>query len=661
MESIKKEKENQRKTNKMFVKGSTLNGLNGGEIIKSSTMRLNREYLISQDTANKFNSYVSFNPFPVFNDGVAMSYDKDGNLLQDQGSGVGTPGVRSLFNKAGAVVLGSSDGNMDVNVVSDIASSWRISNNVPLMDNVESRRAIRTHSGCSIKELVIASENGDLGRSTYDFSDFMYCKHLGKISNNYLITLRRFPLPVDDYISTLGIDEGTRRSKDIRSKNVQSIGCLVTWMGTPGNEMSNLLKYSYSMPYKEQEAKWEEDSTNADANTSILNSVASMFDKTYQQQYQQGMVGASFNNVVGKFFNVGDPPYSISQVRQFQDSNKVYGPVDAIKSTYMRGSEGLKFDQNITLVFDYELRSYNGINGRQAMLDLLSNILNVTYSTGTFWGGGYKGIGAHQNNIFTNLNIFKTKGGFTDFADSFAKDYSNLTGSLKSSIASNGGLLQTVKNFMNQLGGMLVGGALNKLGRPHKVMLNSLLSPAPVGFWHVTIGNPHHPIMSMGNMILKNTTIEHYGPLGLDDFPTGIKVTCELTRGKPRDIRDIEKIYMHGNDRIYTSMGPKVFEMYKHAKEYKEGKKELDSRYKQAIEQSISEGAEPTIGPGLEGHVTTSDLKSMSSILQKYFGHQDTYSIYVAACEQENGAHKKKKAGTAGGDSRARGTGKSVI
>ena len=121
---------------------------------------------------------------------------------------------------------------------------------------------------------------------------------------------------------------------------------------------------------------------------------------------------------------------------------------------------------------------------------------------------------------------------------------------------------------MNQLGGMLIGGMLNNFGRPQKQLVNSLLSPAPVGFWHLTIGNPHHPIMSLGNMILKNTTIEHYGPLGLDDFPTGIRVTCELERGKSRDIRDIEKIYMHGNDRIYTSMGPKVFDMYEHSQEY---------------------------------------------------------------------------------------------
>jgi hypothetical protein len=49
------------------------------------------------------------------------------------------------------------------------------------------------------------------------------------------------------------------------------------------------------------------------------------------------------------------------------------------------------------------------------------------------------------------------------------------------------------------------------------------------------------------------------------------------------------------------------------------------------------------------------DIQRMSHVLQKYFGHTDTYSVYVSACEQEMGAHKKKKKGTAGGDSSVQG------
>jgi hypothetical protein len=242
------------------------------------------------------------------------------------------------------------------------------------------------------------------------------------------------------------------------------------------------------------------------------------------------------------------------------------------------------------------------------------------------------------------MKVFKAKGGFTDFVEAFAEDLSDMGSRAKSSIQSNGGFLETLKKIGNSLGGMLAAGFLNKMGRPQKQQLNSLLSPAPIGFWHLTIGNPHHPIMSMGNMILKSAQIEHYGPLGLDDFPTGLKVTCTLTRGKPRDIRDIEKLYMKGNDRIYSPMGPKVFDMYKNAKEYKSGDKS----------RPLVGDASSTVMAG--GHTETiSDLEGMKHVIQKYFGHVDTQSIMVASMEQEMGAGKKRKKGTAGGDSSKQG------
>lgn len=642
-------------TNKMFISKTALNN---NKMV--SKIRTNRDYLISHRTASDLNTYVSFSPFKVFNDGFQPNYDKieikeNGKVIgyryveKEPQKGPGTPGVRSIFNKHGAVIVGSSSGKVTTSdIITGLANEWRISNNVPLMDNRASRTAIKQHSGCTVKELVEASSKGYLGRATYDFSDFMYCKHLGKISNNYLITLRRFPLPVDDYISTLGTNESTILDKDITSQNCQSLGCLVTWMGTPGNEMSNLLKYSFNMPFKSQTAKWE-DQPNADSSSKYANGVAALFDETYRKQYMAGQASTAGNAILGKFFKVDDAPYQ--GYNAFRDEHtKVYGPVDSIRTTYMRSDEGLTFDQKFTITFDYELRSYNGINGRQAMLDLLSNILNVTYTTGTFWGGGYKATGAHQNNLFTNMNIFKANGGAADFFDAFSKDVTNIGKKFGQEISNQGGIKNMIKTVFNQLGGLLIGGALNKLGRPVKVMTNALLSPAPIGFWHLTIGNPHHPIMSVGNLVLRNTTIEHYGPLGLDDFPTGLKVTCELERGKPRDLRDIEKIYMKGNDRIYTSMGPKIFDMYEHSKEYKskwpEGQK--------PVKVVGNPSSEITVGSNKENSVKINNIGEMQHVLQKYFGHADTYSIYVAACEQETGAHKKKKGGPADGDSSAK-------
>ena len=596
-------------------------------------VRYNRTQLLSKDVAKDLNTYLNFGVFPTYAD-TSIPYYKNGKLTDAPGAkaGVGTPGVRSIFNRSGAMILGSYDGkyNIDVSKGDPINTHpWRIANNVPLMDSPLTRQRIRRSSGCSIRELVKASKRGEMGQETYAYSDFMYCKHLGKVSNNYLITLRRFPLPVDDYIGARG--ENGRHRRSMASKQSACIGCMVNWIGVSGNEMSNLLKYSYKMPFKWQDSEWQDQQQNADANGGVLNGIFSIFDSKYQQQYMAGYSGEAANKAFEAFGVKGLSAGPYKDHASFRDKNKVYGPVDSIRGTYIRSEDGLTFDHKLSLVFEYELRSYNGINAKQAMLDLLANILNVTYTTGTFWGGGFKGFAAHQSNVFANLNIMKCRGGFTDFVDALAKDLSNGMKSLGDMS------IKDIGSMLNKVGGMLMAGMLNSLGRPQKAMYNSLLSPAPIGFWHVTIGNPKRPIMSIGNLIITNVTVEHSGPLGLDDFPTGLKVTVELDRGKPRDIRDIEKLYMQGIDRVYTSMSDKIYDMYKNAELYKATRTNPD-KYEPVTNTATVDLAVT------QATVTVKDFDKVQGSLQKYFGTTDTYSIYVPAAEQEYGAGKKRPA-----------------
>lgn len=647
-------------------------------------VKYDRVHLLSKEDAEELNTYLNFGVFPTFAETYKPVYRENSYERASEEEASGTPGVRSLFNRAGAVILGFTEGSGDGYNDIDIRKGepkdthyWRIGNNVPLMDSPRARQRIRRSSGCSIKELVRDSQNGFMGQETYAYSDFMYCKHLGKVSNNYMVTLRRFPLPVDDYIGAYGEalptdkcgwtdNDGSYSRLDRSAKNSPCIGCMVTWMGVSGNELSNILKYNYKMPFKELEASFEQgQNIDADANTGLLSSMFSVFDSQYQKQYQAGYASTSANaffSHLGIGSALGDAPYKgLANLRD--ERTKVWGPIDSIRHVYYRDDKGLTFEQKITLVFEYELRSYNGINGRQAMLDLISNILNVTYTTGSFWGGGHRGFGAHQSNIFANLNIFKARGGFTNFVDAFALDLVNLSDKLQGYFAEGDALTQ-LKGLLNQVGGMLMSGVLNKLGRPQKGFYNALLSPAPIGFWHVTIGNPKRPIMSIGNMIITNVQFEHNGPLGIDDFPTGIKVTVDLDRGKARDLRDIERLYMQGNDRIYSSMGDKVIDMYKNSILYKEARKVDISKYTPQIssnggslesqttppantpnESSVpgtTEGAPQSSEKTLENSNAQSvPAETLEGILMKYFGTSDKYSILVPAAEQEYGSGKK--------------------
>lgn len=560
-------------------------------------------------------------------------------LLGKTGKGGTIPGTKSIFNNSNAVKY---------------HSQAYVEYNAPLLDEPSIREMIRKRGDCSIKELVRASSNDEMGRAIYNYSDFMYCKHLGRISNNYLVTLRRFPFPCGDHINHTFID-----NSDLKKINAHlpDVGRMVTWIGTPGNEMGNILKYKVLMPYKEQEAQIQEVNGTAEEG-GFLGSLLNLSSTSYANAAVRGTAGTSaigllntgaklipgVGNILGK--GMASPPDS--SWAYHRDQTKTYGNADVISKTHRRagGDEGgLTFEQEISLVFDYELRSFDGINGRAAFLDLIGNILAVTYTNGRFWGGAYRGSGFPQTNVFTNLPIFNlsdqnmTFSGITNAALSSIQQIGRAFAG-GADITTKEGIISAIKNLASNIGKTLLGAGLNALGRPQKQGLNSLLNPAPVGLWHLTIGNPKHPIMSMGNMILTDVQIEHYGPLGLDDFPTGIKVEIKLKHAKPRDASEIENMYLMGENRIYQPMGKHIENMYKTAVNYKEDTK-------------VSKGDETS--KLLDGNVdvTTADAaeetKKLEKVYMKYFGSgiDKQQNILWAGMEAHLGSQKAKDKKTA--------------
>jgi len=324
------------------------------------------------------------------------------------------------------------------------------------------------------------------------------------------------------------------------------------------------------------------------------------------------------------------------------DENKTYGPVDAITQThYRQGAEdgGIKFEHNITLTFDYELRSFDGINTRAAFLDLLANILAVTFTNATYWGGAIRSNGAAQSNVFANLPIFHMKEPvtFSGIGDAVIESIAQtargfgFTGGIK-------GALQAAENLLKGIGTGITAGLLNSLGRPQKSALNSLINFAPTGLWHLTIGNPKHPIMSMGNMILDNCTIEHYGPLGLDDFPTGLRVNITLKHGMPRDNLRIENMYMNGDYRIYQPLGNRTYLAWQTAEELDLPETGFTDNAPDDIEKEISKSTGETTTEQGDIKVTKTDR-----IFLKYFGTTSRDNIIIAGKEGYLGSQPNNK------------------
>jgi hypothetical protein len=217
------------------------------------------------------------------------------------------------------------------------------------------------------------------------------------------------------------------------------------------------------------------------------------------------------------------------------------------------------FEQAFTLTFNYELRSIDGVNPKVAMMDLLSNVMVCTMNRGNFWGGEVRYTGGNPRAIKPIGDTSKLAkgdyGGYiTSMVEGLVGKLDNLTGGAGLSLE---GVANAAKNIGSGLLANIVGGGLDKMGRPGVAAVNSLLTGEDTGEWHVMVGNPANPIISVGNLILEKTDVQFGGTLGPDDFPTKLTVICTLKPARPRDRTDIIAMF-HRNARTYLTDPPSV-------------------------------------------------------------------------------------------------------
>ena len=433
-------------------------------------------------------------------------------------------------------------------------------------------------SDCSISRLVSesAKKQSILGQARYKYADFAFCKDLG-MPNNRLITLRKFSIPVGDYIFRAAA------TSDESFSTPGDIGRMCCYFDTDDNKLEDILKYSFAASWKEMKSGIEQLSSQENDHQSPLGSIINALNPQMNSSINKGFSGAS-NHLIGRAFNSWfgwkDAPYYDTKVLTNYDDHKIYTPRNTIQS--MHKYEGnLEFKHEFTLVFSYKLRSYQNINPKSAMLDLLANVFATTYTRGNFWGGRQEIIGAQPNKTGWNKakqlmdkgediigGMFGALTNGTFDIGSILGAVSNYAGKMWSGIMSEGtkfmndpkGALKenfsTLAKLNNKYGWSEAAKGLlkNQLGRPEIYAFQSLLDGSNTGLWHVTIGNPLNPIASIGNLIITDTQVQQFGPLGIDDFPTELKVTVTLKHARPRDSVAMERMYTKGVGAIYMPL-----------------------------------------------------------------------------------------------------------
>lgn len=465
--------------------------------------------------------------------------------------------------------------------------------NVPLLyDQKESEYNAQERevniSDCSISRLVSesAKKQSILGQARYKYADFAFCKDLG-MPNNRLITLRKFSIPVGDYIFRAAAEKDKIEDDKITIDNPFStpgdIGRMCCYFDTDDNKLEDILKYSFAASWKEMNAGIEQISSQENDHVSPLGSIINALNPQMNSSINAGFSGAS-NHLIGRAFNSWfgwkDNAFYSDRVLTNYDEHKIYTPRNTIQS--MHKYEGnLQFKHEFTLVFSYKLRSYQNINPKSAMLDLLANVFATTYTRGNFWGGRQEIIGAQPNKTGWNKAQQLMDKGIDHIGGLFGALMNGTfdLGSMLGAICNCGSkmynaIMSEGTKFMNDPKGAFQekmstaakldkkygysdaakGLLKNQLGRPEIYAFQSLLDGSNTGLWHVTIGNPLNPIASIGNLIITDTQVQQFGPLGIDDFPTELKVTVTLKHARPRDSVAMERMYTKGVGAIYMPL-----------------------------------------------------------------------------------------------------------
>ena len=268
---------------------------------------------------------------------------------------------------------------------------------------------------------IIKWSNKDTwGRTPYTFTDFVFCKHWNIIPNNRLITLRKYAAPCLDNLNFEGMGHkypsdsgkaGWDENADKSQENMFSpVATAVTYFGEgTDNSLSELLSMTTGLPWGDVAANiWtvsgDQGSNEAQVTDDqlmggmsgmrFLDNIAKdiqsfgkfvgLFEKGgFDASRDQGVVDKRFDNMVDPYT---DGPFN----------NRILGPTNKISKMKQRAkadsgeAEDLKFGHNIDITFKYIARPIGGINTKAAMLDIMSNLLEIGSASAVFWGGAHK-------------------------------------------------------------------------------------------------------------------------------------------------------------------------------------------------------------------------------------------------------------------------------
>jgi len=382
---------------------------------------------------------------------------------------------------------------------------------------------------------------------SYSYSDFIQMEHYGQISNDYLITLRRFAYPVPDDLLT-PIQHGTD-AKEIDTSQ-PDLARAVTWLSPAlGNNLEEILKFKTAFKWTVAESSIQD----AQSQTADRGKAGKAIEGSpLASAVESGLNG--FNSVQAQ--NIKKRGANVDYNKATYP-NKVFGPLNIIDNVLAR-DKGLIFEQDFKISFHYDLKAYPGTSPKVAFMDTLSNVLALTFNNAPFWGGATRFSGTGNTGKPFGDSAMLAKGDYAGYIGSIADTLAGMGGNFMDQLkktASNvtsGAGINKILGDSSILENIVGGGLMKMLGGPGGGdIIKAFLTGDPTGQWHLTIGNPMNPIIVCGNLALQESNVSFEGPLGFEGFPTKMKVEITLKPGRPRDKTEIESMFNAGRGRMY--------------------------------------------------------------------------------------------------------------
>jgi len=426
----------------------------------------------------------------------------------------------------------------------------------------------------------------------YYWKDFLYCKHYGTIPNNYMVTLRRFPTPVLDNLSVPGAKNSIKSSEDYHAGGAgRPVAQAVTWFGgNTGNVLSELIAFSTGI-------NW----TQANQDTTLTQEA---FSKGFFQDgpiNTAGGIAGQISDRLGNIFDAGsaifegvvaatDPDETITKAikaKGLRDLSKssagimgeyIWTSVDVVTDGWKRDT-GLTFTwDGLSIIFEYELSSVGEVNSKAAFLDLMGNLLSIGTNYGNFltpdiryngnfpaigFPGGDEGLQLYYKDPLAWLSEYGEQiknlmgtGGKEGTQETVGADTKQIDAMTNLSKSGGNNTKEGIAQMSSVLGDdvsrylklSVTADFIEKYQAPL-----SFLTGAPIGEWHLVIGNPCNPIAMIGNLLCDDVSIEFGDTLGPDDFPTTMKATYTLKHARARERGEIESIFNRGDGRLYQS------------------------------------------------------------------------------------------------------------